>query len=185
MSIFSIHTPESAPEASRAILDGARRGYGFVPNLLGGLAEAPATLEGYVALSRILDKASFTETEKQVVLIATSLENGCDYCVAAHATAARLKRVPDDVVAVVAGRPIADPRLEALRQFTLALVRERGRVADEAVQVFLAAGFERAQALEVVLGVALKTIANYANHLIGTPIDAAFAPAARPAREAS
>ncbi len=44
MSIFSIHTAESAPEASAPILDSAARKFGFVPNLLGALAEAPAAI---------------------------------------------------------------------------------------------------------------------------------------------
>ena len=39
MSIFPIHTPDTAPEAARPILEGARRKFGFVPNLLGALAE--------------------------------------------------------------------------------------------------------------------------------------------------
>ena len=60
MSIFSIHTEQTAPEASRAILEGAKAKYGFLPNLLGGLAESPAALEAYVTLSGIFDKSSFT-----------------------------------------------------------------------------------------------------------------------------
>ncbi len=177
MSIFSIHTKETAPEASRPILDGAGRSYGFVPNLLGGLAEAPAALEGYVTLSGIFDKTSFTPTERQVVLISVSVENGCAYCVAAHSTVAGMHKVPEDVIAALRdGRPIADPRLEALRRFTVAVVQKRGSVTHGEVQNFIAAGFDRGQALEVVLGVALKTLANYANHLVDTPIDRAFAP---------
>ena len=177
MSIFSIHTKETAPEASRPILDGAGRSFGFVPNLLGGLAEAPAALEGVVTLSGIFDKTSFTPTERQVVLISVSVENGCAYCVAAHSTVAGMHKVPEDVIAALRdGRPIADPRLEALRRFTVAVVQKRGFTTHDEVQDFIAAGFDRGQALEVVLGVALKTLANYANHLVDTPIDAAFAP---------
>ncbi len=44
------------------------------------------------------------------------------------------------------------------------------------MQNFIAAGFDRGQALEVVLGVALKTLVNYADHLVDTPVDQAFAP---------
>jgi len=45
MSIFSIHDEQTAPEASRPILEGAKAKYGFLPNLLGGLASSPAALE--------------------------------------------------------------------------------------------------------------------------------------------
>jgi alkylhydroperoxidase family enzyme len=54
------------------------------------------------------------------------------------------------------------------------MVQGRGRVAEQEVDAFLAAGFSRAQVLEVVLGVGLKTLSNYTNHLAQTPVDAAF-----------
>ena len=179
MSNFPIHTVESAPGAARPILEGAKRTYGFVPNLLGALAEAPAALEAYVTLSDILAKSSFTATERAILPIVISAENGCEYCVAAHSAAARMGKVPGDVIAAVGeGRPVADTRLEALRSFALTLVRKRGWVSDEEVQSFLDAGFSRQNVLETVLFVAFKTLSNYANHLVGTPVDAAFKAAA-------
>ena len=177
MSIFPIHTAQTAPEAARPILDGAKRKYGFVPNLLGALAEAPAALQAYVTLADILAKSSFTPTEREVVLITVSTLNECHYCVAAHSTIAGMHKVPAEVIAALRdGRPIADARLEALRRFTKTLVEKRGWATEDDVQALLAAGFSRGQALEVVLGVAFKTLSNYANHLVGTPLDDAFAP---------
>ena len=65
------------------------------------------------------------------------------------------------------------------------MVRERGWVSDAEVTRFLDAGWTRANVLEVVLGVGLKTISNYVNHIAGTPVDAAFQAAAfTPARAA-
>ncbi len=176
MSIFSIHTAETAPEASRAILDGAKRKFGFVPNLLAALAEAPAALEASVSLMDALARSSFTPTEREVVLIAVSAKNGCDYCVAAHSTIAGAQKVPGEVIAALReGRPIADPRLEVLRRFAETVVEARGWVPEADRQAFLAAGFERGQVLEVVLGIAFKTLLNYTDHLVGTPLDEAFA----------
>ncbi len=186
MSIFSIHTPETAPEDSRPILDEARRGLGFVPNLLGALAEAPATLKAYVTLSDILAKSSFTATEREVVLIATSVRNDCTYCVAAHSAIAGMHKVSADVIAAVRdARPIPDARLEALRRFAETVVDKRGWATEDDVQAFLAAGFGRQQVLEVILGVAFKTISNYTNHLVDTPLDEAFAGQAWTAEKAS
>ena len=45
---------------------------------------------------------------------------------------------------------------------------------DDAQVIDLGCG-KGATALEVVLGVAMKTLSNYANHLLDTPTDAAFA----------
>ena len=62
-------------------------------------------------------------------------------------------------------------RLEALRDFTLLLLRNHGHASDSAISKFLSAGFTHQNMLEVVLGLAQKTISNYVNHLARTPID--------------
>ncbi|MGH8111785.1 MAG: hypothetical protein ACREPL_07620 [Rhodanobacteraceae bacterium] len=59
--------------------------------------------------------------------------------------------------------------------FTRSVVRERGFVASAAVDAFLAAGFTHRQVLDVVLGVAMKTLSNYANHLTHTLTNPEFA----------
>lgn len=169
---------ESAPSASRDMLKAAQAKLGFVPNLFGVFANAPALLEGYLALSGIFDKTSLSPTERQVVLLATSFENGCDYCMAAHTAIAGMQKVDQGVIgALRENQPIADAKLEALRSFAAETVRTRGWPSSESVARFTSAGYSPAQALEVVLGIGVKTISNYVNHLAGTPLDAAFAPA--------
>ncbi len=76
--------------------------------------------------------------------------------------------------AVRDGGPIGDARLEALRAFATRVVRERGWVSDAEVTTLIGHGFTPANVLEVVLGVGLKTISNYINHIAETPVDAAF-----------
>ncbi|MGE0392075.1 MAG: carboxymuconolactone decarboxylase family protein [Vicinamibacterales bacterium] len=179
---YTVHSIESAPAASKDTLAAVARAYGFLPNLMGVMAEAPAALKAYPTLIGLFDQTSFTPTERQVVLLATSVENGCDYCVAAHTVIAGMQGVAGEVVqAIRAGQPLADTRLEALRRFTIAVVGSRGRVSDADTTSFLGAGYTLGQVLEVVLGVAIKTLSNYVNHIAETPIDGAFAAAASPA----
>ncbi len=180
MTDFTIHTPESAPASSKPILEGAQKSLGFVPNLYGVLAESPALLEAYTKVGGLFDGLrSFNATERQIVLLSTSFENGCHYCMAAHSTIAGMQKVPEAIVqALRSGEPIADARLEALRTFTRTVVRERGWVAPAVVQTFLDAGFTRGQLLEVILGVGMKTLSNYVNHVASIPLDDAFQPAA-------
>jgi alkylhydroperoxidase family enzyme len=78
---------------------------------------------------------------------------------------------PEAIEALREGRPLGDARLQALRTFAEAVVRERGFVGNAGLEAFLAAGFTKAQVLEVVLIVATKTISNYVNHLTRTPLD--------------
>ena len=172
--------PETAPETVAATLTDLRSKYGFLPNLYRYFANAPGVLRGYLALSEHFASGSLSPTERNVVLLTVSRENACRYCVAVHSTVADMQR--DDPAVTEAIRndtPIADPRLEALRRLAQALVRGRGR-ADAEVAAFLEAGFAPHQVLEVLVGVTMKTLSNYTNHLVATPLDAAFARRAWP-----
>lgn len=186
MSDFKIHTLESAPKAASEVLAKAKEKYGFVPNLLGVLAESPAAVKAYLTLGGLLEQTSFTPAEQKVILLAVSSENRCEYCVAAHSTVAKMQQVPADVIeALRNGRSIADPGLQALSEFARSVVRNRGWVSKEELERFLSAGFTRAQVLEVILAVAMKTLSNYTNHLAETPLDPPFKAAAWKAQSAT
>lgn len=173
---FPVHTPETAPADSVPQLEQIRKGLGFIPNLAGALAEAPAALEAYFSIGAVFDKTSFSPAERQVVLLSVSAENQCSYCVAAHTAIARMQKVPDVVVASIRNdERVPDAKLEALRKFTTTVVLKRGELNEAEVDEFIAAGFTRAQILEVLVGVAMKTLSNYVNHIAETPLDHAFA----------
>ncbi len=176
MTKFIVHTKDTAPEQSVAVLEGAEKAFGFVPNLMGTMAESPATAKGYLTLSQIFDQTSFSRTERQVILLAASRYNECHYCMAAHSVIAEMQKVPQEVIEAIRNdRPITDPKLEALRHFTTRMVDKRGWVSDEERQAFVDAGYTRQQILEVILGVSYKTLSNYVNHMVDTLVDAAFA----------
>lgn len=185
MTNFTIHTPETASAEGREVLAQVKGKYGFIPNLIGKMAEAPATAKAYLALGDLLAQTSFSATEQQVILLTVSRYNECTYCVGAHSSIARMQQVPADVIESIRNdQPIADPRLEALRRFATRVVDQRGWLSDEDIGEFFAAGYDRQQVLEVVLGVAMKTISNYTNHIVGTELDGAFAAQAwEPPRE--
>ena len=176
MTTFQIHTIETAPEESKPYLEAAKKAYGAIPNLLAIFAESPALLRAYLDLGELLDKASaFDATERQIVLMTTSFENDCEYCMAAHTAIAGLEKVPADVIQSLRdGTPIAEPKLEALNTFARGLVQKRGWVTDEDVQAFLDAGYTPRHLLEVVLGVGFKTLSNFTNHIAKTPVDKQF-----------
>ncbi len=176
MTDFKIYDETNAPEAARPFLAKSKAAYGSVPNLLGELAESPAALEGYMTLSEIFIKSSLAPKEKHLVLLTASAENECKYCVAAHTGLAKGAGLEGHaIMAVRDDEEIDDERLEALRAFTAQVVAKRGVVSEAEVQAFLDAGYTRANILEVILGVALKTLSNYTNHIAETPVDAGFA----------
>ncbi len=177
MTKFNIYDETNAPAASRPLLEKSKAAYGAVPNLLGELAESPAALEGYMALSGIYVKSSLAPAEKHLVLLTASVENECRYCVAAHTGLAKGAGLPGHaIMAVRDDEEIEDDdRLESLRDFTRQIVVKRGQVSEKEVDAFLAAGFTKANVFEVILGVAMKTLSNYANHIAETPVDGSFA----------
>ena len=173
---------DAAPEGSKAIMQMATQKYSFLPNLLGNMAHAPALLEGYATLSGIFGKTSFSPTEQQIVLMSNNVLNGCKYCMAAHTTIAQGQGVPDDVIAALRDNtPIADAKLEALRQFSQVINISRGNPRAVDTKAFLAAGYSEANILEVILGTGLKVMSNYTNHVAKTPVDDNFAGNAWPA----
>jgi len=175
MNIFDIHTTETAQAPAAEMLGEIEKAYGFIPNLYGVFAESPTVLKAYLVIGKLFDESSFSATERQLVILAASRFNECKYCVASHSVVAGMQRVPDDVIEAIRNdRPIADGKLQALRTFTTAIVEKRGWVSDEDSTSFLAAGYTKAQILEVILGVSFKTLSNYTNHIADTPLDVAF-----------
>jgi len=169
---FTIHSETTAPAASQPSLKAAEASFGMVPNLHKILAESPAALEGYATLWSIFDTTSFTRAERQIVYLTSNYENECRYCMAGHSVLAKGSGLADNHISAIRdGVALADPRLEALRAFTSKIVVQRGWVSEEDVQIFLNAGFTHQQVLEVILGVAVKVISNYTNHVADTPLD--------------
>jgi len=172
---FDTYSLDTVPESGRDTLETVNKAYGFVPNLLGTMVESPAVARAYLDLSKAFASTSFNQTERQVILLTASRINECEYCIAAHSTAAKMGKVPTDVItAIRRDLPLADARLQHLREFTIKVIESRGRLDDNDVARFLDAGFTRAQVLEVVLGVSMKTLSNYVNHIAATELDEAF-----------
>ena len=112
-----------------------------------------------------------------MVWFTINLEHGCHYCMSAHTPWAMGDGVPQDVIDTArAGSAYSDVRLEALRAFTLAMVRERGWVDDVSIDAFLSAGFTRENIFEVIAAIAYKVMTNYTNHIVEPELDEAYKP---------
>ncbi len=169
--------PSTAAPRVKEPLEGARKRMGMIPNMYTRMANSPGAFETYLhGYERFRKDSGFSPVEQEVVLLTISVENGCEYCVAAHSVIAdTASKVPRDATdAVRAGKPIADAKLRALSELTRAIVATRGRPSEKDVGTFLAAGYSERHVLEIVLAVAVKTISNYVNHLFDTPVDDAF-----------
>ncbi|WP_407175052.1 carboxymuconolactone decarboxylase family protein [Bradyrhizobium sp. STM 3562] len=178
MSRLSLRTIDNAPEAAKPRLEAAQSNNGFLPNLVRLLANAPVALEAYQTLTAISVRGGLSPAEREAVQITAAATHGCGFCVAGH-TAIAYKKIGlnEDVVSALRnGDPVPDARLNAVAQFTKAVIRTRGNVHDTELKAFLAAGFSEASALEVVLGVSLATLCNFSNNLGQPTLNPELAP---------
>jgi alkylhydroperoxidase family enzyme len=176
MADFTIHTPDTAPEASKPLLEESKKAFGRVPGLHATMAEAPALLDGYKHLHRLFaEETSFDKDEITVVWQTINVEHECHYCVPAHTGIAKREKIDDAIIDALRDEtPLADPRLEALRTFTLAVRDTHGRPSADQLAAFQAAGFDDRAILDVILLVAQKVMSNFTNSIFDTPTDAAF-----------
>jgi uncharacterized peroxidase-related enzyme len=175
MTTFKIHTPENAPEKSKAILKEINGKLGFVPNVVGVMAEAPAVLKGWVDLKADFEGGTLSAIERKIVHMTVSYLNDSSYCMAAGTTIGEKEGCPRDILNELReDRKLKDAKLEQLHQFTKAVMRRLGRPDQTDIDAFLKAGYTNAQVLEVVLGVTLGIFGNYVGHIAQMPLDKAF-----------
>lgn len=170
---FTYHDEETAPDASKPLMERSRKGFGMLPNLHKILAAAPITYRAYVdSFEAFMNESSFSKLEAQIVFMTANYENDCHYCTAGHSWAMAAAKMPADVIeALREGQPLSDPKLEALRSFARDLLTHRGHIGDARLQAFLDAGYTKAQALEVLCGLSAKLISNFTNALAHTELD--------------
>jgi AhpD family alkylhydroperoxidase len=170
------HTLESAPADAREQLEGAQAKLGFIPNLYAGMANSPAMLKIYLNFAEQLAQfGELTPVEQQVAYLTISAENGCIYCVGAHSVLASMVDIPEDTLAELrAQQPLSNPKLNAVRNLALALIKHRGWLPENELDDFTTAGFNQSHLLEVITILGQKTMSNYFNHIAQTPLDEQF-----------
>ena len=165
--MFRTHTVDSAPAASRPLMEATIAEFGVLAEPVARLAESPETLDGFLHASHLFESSTLDPLSREVVVMTIATRNGCRFCITMHTGRLRaMKTTPELIKALRNGEPLADERLEAVRQFTLRALATTGEVPDEEIKEFLAAGFTTRNALEVVLGIGTYTMSTFANRLI-------------------
>jgi AhpD family alkylhydroperoxidase len=127
----TVHTLDTAPEASKPLLENSIKAFGRLPSLHAVMAESPGLLEGYQHLHRLaIEGTAFTPEERTVVWMTVNVANECHYCVPAHTGIAKREKIAEDIITALrdetrwptqgskrsapsrwpSARPMADPR---------------------------------------------------------------------------
>ncbi|MGH6878523.1 MAG: carboxymuconolactone decarboxylase family protein [Rhizomicrobium sp.] len=175
MTNFPVNTIDSAPERARPALQQLQSAFGMIPNIAGAMSTSPVLINSLVGLFQNVHGGSFTEAQIQTVLLTNAVTNASVWPVAFH-TALALKEgiEPADVQAIRERRLPKDSKLAALSTLAKTLIEKRGRLDDQDTDRFIAAGFGKDHALEVIAIVAASTITNYTGSVTKTPLEAAF-----------
>jgi alkylhydroperoxidase family enzyme len=175
MATFPVHTIEDAPEGSKPALRQLQSAFGMIPNLVGAVATSPELINSLVGLFGNVHGHNFTEAQVQILLLTDAVTNRSTWAVAFH-TALALKQDidPADVRAIREGRLPKDRKFAALSGLAKTMIEKRGRLDDEDVNRFLAAGFSKENLLEVIAAVAASTITNYTGSITKPPLDRPF-----------
>ncbi|HVU00911.1 MAG TPA: carboxymuconolactone decarboxylase family protein [Polyangiaceae bacterium] len=174
---FVPHTESTAPPASAELLAGQKKHFGFVASPLSRMAESPRMLASVLRSLAEFEESSLGPAEREVLAFVVGRSSGCEYCMALHtALAARVPEVKPHVPRLRDGARPEDARLGPFFDFVKTVLGTRGAPTDAAWNAFLAAGYTRENALDVVMGIATYTLTTYGNRLVQAPLDAPFEP---------
>jgi len=171
MSRLPIPTVDSAPEASKPILDAVHKQLGVVPNLFRLIGTSPAALGAFASFQGTLSKALDLKTRERIAL-AVAQVNGCDYCLSAHSyLGENVAKISPEEIALNRRGASGDTKANAAVNFASKVTSQRGHIGDADIAAVRAAGFTDAQIVEIVALVAENTFTNYLNEVAKTDID--------------
>ncbi|MEM9340491.1 MAG: carboxymuconolactone decarboxylase family protein [Bacteroidota bacterium] len=175
MSTFNVPTREEVSENNQAIFDQLEKGVGFVPNLYATYAYNETALGDYLTLSN--RKTTLSNKEKEVVNLVVSQVNECIYCLSAHTAIGKMNGFSDEeILEIRTGQASFDTKLDALAKFVKNSVVNRSKPDQEVTENLLAAGYTKANLVDIVIAIGDKTISNFLHGATQIPVDFPVAP---------
>jgi alkylhydroperoxidase family enzyme len=170
MSRFPIHDELTAPEGSLPVLKGALASAGQLPNFLGVLAGAPATLRGYTRFRGELRHGALPLPTLERIALAVADTYRSEPGLAIHSRTARQAGLGIDEVGLAREWASRDPREAALLRFLKPLVTNRAapqHLHEEAKE----AGWTDEQLLEAIAVLGLECFTAMVNIAGEIPVD--------------
>ncbi|MBJ2122992.1 carboxymuconolactone decarboxylase family protein [Flavobacterium sp. IB48] len=172
MTRLTALNPEEVTGKTKDLFNAVQSKLGVVPNMMRTMGNSPAVLEGYLNLSGALSHGKLNAKTGELIALAVSESNSCDYCLAAH-TFIGEKLVKADPAVLKAARlgKSDDAKTEAILQLAKTLISKNGLVNDEDINKAKNAGVADAEIAETIGHVALNVLTNYFNNVAKTEID--------------
>jgi alkylhydroperoxidase family enzyme len=177
---LKVHTTDSAPAASQALLDGIADDLGFVPNMAAVIAESPALLAGFDGLRRALRSAALDPVLRETAGLAVGIAVDNEYGVAFHSTVlAGLGVDEHEITRMRSGDEPTDRRAAAVYSLARQVVLSRGKTADAVLQHASDEGLATTDVLEIVAECTFAGLVGTMDNLAGrVALDDALSPRA-------
>ena len=171
MSRLPLVDPSQAQGKAHELFEAIKAKMGRVPNMMKAMANSPAVLEGYLALSGALGAGSLDPKVRERIAIEVAEANRCGYCLAAHTLLGKLAGLDEPERRAARLGESADPKADAALKFARSVLDRRGDVSEEDVRRVKEAGYNDGEVAEILALVALNVLTNYFNVAFETPID--------------
>lgn len=169
-------TPDQAQGEVKELYAGVEKKLGRVINIFQGMGNSAAALKAYLTTSAILSEGQLSPEDREVVYLAASQRNGCEYCVSAHTMISKKLGMSDDQVLAIRKSTAANPKHQALIKFVQRVMETNGFVSDAEMDAVKSAGYSDGQIAETIAYIGLATYSNLFNHVYGTQLDFPAAP---------
>jgi len=146
VSCFPIPSLKEVPEDIRARMLAVQEKAGFIPNVFLLLARRPEEFRAFMAYhDALMDKREgLTAAEREMIVVAISSANQCQYCVVAHGAILRVRAKDPTISELVAAnwrKADISPRQKAMLGFALKVSQEAHLVTEADRQALRDAGF--------------------------------------------
>lgn len=147
ISRYPVPDINTLPEDIRARILDVQEKAGFIPNVFLTLAHRPDEFRAFFAYHDAImerEESNLTPAEKEMIIVATSAANGCQYCVVAHGALLRIfakePLLADQIAINYLHAPMSD-RQRAMLDFATTLSRTPEQVNQTSYDALYAHGF--------------------------------------------
>lgn len=143
---------------------------GFVPNIYATYAYSDNALGRYLTFSS--GKTSLSNREKEAIFLVVSQVNNCVYCQAAHTAIGKMNGFTDEeIIELRKGSASFDKKIDALVKLAKSIIENRGKISDDVLNTFYAAGYNHENLIDTIVTVGDKTITNFLHKVTNIPLD--------------
>jgi uncharacterized peroxidase-related enzyme len=165
ISRFPVPDLKDLPEDVRARILAVQEKSGFVPNVFLALAHRPAEFRAFFAYhDALMDKeGGLTKAEREMIVVATSGANRCQYCVVAHGAILRIRAknpLLADQVAINHRKADITPRQHAMLDFAMKVALESHQVDEGDLAALAKDGFSKDEVWDIAAIAAFFALSN-------------------------